>query len=161
MFNLPDKTLKSGEYYIVMLSGDSNLTNDSYIHANFKLSKIESLYLFKDNKKSLVYISDVPKKGYVKIVTSFTVLEKRNDNTSLLDVQIETGKTHQIRSHLAFLGFPIIGDGKYGKNEINKMFGKKTQMLCNYFLKFDFGTDAGILNYLHGVCISLDSNILF
>ena len=50
---------------------------------------------------------------------------------------------------------------KYGKNEINKMFGKKTQMLCNYFLKFDFCTDAGILNYLNGVCISLDSNILF
>ena len=138
------------KHYLAMVYGIPNVTH-----------KRDVAYLFKDNKKSLVYISDVPKKGYVKIVTSFTVLEKRNDNTSLLDVQIETGKTHQIRSHLAFLGFPIIGDGKYGKNEINKMFGKKTQMLCNYFLKFDFCTDAGILNYLNGVCISLDSNILF
>lgn len=64
MFNLPDKTLKSGEYYIVMLSGDSNLTNDSYIHTNFKLSKIESLYLFKDNNIiDSVMISNIPN-GY-------------------------------------------------------------------------------------------------
>lgn len=118
-------------------------------------------YLFKDNNKSMVYISDTPKKGYVKIITSFSVLEKRNDNTSILDVQIETGKTHQIRAHLAHLGYPIIGDGKYGKNTINKCFNKKSQMLCSYILKFDFKSDSGILNYLDSRSFVLDNAIAF
>ena len=114
-----------------------------------KDTQILQAYLFKDRKKSQVYISDEPKKGYSKIITSYTVLEKYPDNTSLLDVEIQTGKTHQIRAHLSHIGLPIIGDGKYGNYEINKKFNCKTQKLISYKLKFNFKEDSGILNYLN------------
>lgn len=115
-------------------------------------------YLFKDSSKSLVYISDVPKKGYLKIITSYSLIESIN-NTSLLDVEIETGRTHQIRAHLSYIGLPIIGDGKYGINEINKKFKAKTQKLVSYKLKFNFVKDSGILNYLNGKSFEIDAKL--
>ena len=114
-----------------------------------KSTKLEG-YLFKDRKKSAVYISDVPKKGYQQIITEYTIIETYENNTSLLDVKIETGRTHQIRAHLAHIGYPIIGDGKYGINQINKQMGYKYQQLCHYKIKFKFTTDGSILNYLNG-----------
>ena len=120
-----------------------------------KQDRLEA-YLFKDNKKSLVYISNEPKKAYQKIITSYKVIkENKKENTSVLDVNLETGRTHQIRAHLAFIGFPIIGDGKYGKNEINKKYKQKTQLLESYSLKFNFTSNSGILEYLNNKTISL------
>ena len=119
-----------------------------------KKARLEA-YLFKDNKKSIVYISDNFKTGYSKIITSYSVIKEYDNNSSLLEVEIETGKTHQIRAHLAHIGCPIIGDGKYGINSVNKDFGFKFQQLKAYELTFNFQTDAKCLNYLNEKTFSL------
>lgn len=107
-------------------------------------------YLFKDTKKSLVYISNDRKKGYQEIKTSYNLIscDKKN-NLALLDIQLHTGRTHQIRAHLSHIGYPILGDGKYGINKINKTFHITTQALCSYSITFHVNSSYKKLRYLN------------
>ena len=104
-------------------------------------------YLFKDEKKNRVFVSDSPKPGAKTCQTNYRVLAKRKD-LSLVECELITGRTHQIRAQFAHAGHPLLGDGKYGK--LDKRFDRTYQALYSYKLTFCFTTDAGELSYLNG-----------
>ena len=104
-------------------------------------------YLFKDAVKNRVYVTDTPKPGAKSCQTNYKVLDSRN-GLSLVECELITGRTHQIRAQFAHAGHPLLGDGKYGK--LDKRFDRTYQALYSYKLTFLFTTDAGSLNNLNG-----------
>ena len=122
------------KFYVAEVVGNLNTQKKTFV-----------AYLQKDSETSFVKVFQNPQKGAIEIKTSIKTLKNASES-SMVEVELLTGKTHQIRAHLAFLGHPIIGDGKYGKNEINKKFQQKRQKLACFKLKFDFvGVES--LNY--------------
>ena len=109
---------------------------------------IVTAYLMKDQKQNRVYLSPVSKPGYKTIVTEYQVLASKKE-FSLCEVNLHTGRTHQIRAHMAYLGHPLAGDGKYGKNAKDRQMGFPYQALTSYQLTFRFQEDAGLLQYLN------------
>lgn len=105
-------------------------------------------YLQKDSKSNQVTITDKKTSDNLTIKTKYKILDSFG-KMSLLEVDLLTGRTHQIRAHMAHIGHPLLGDGKYGINRENKKYGFKMQALYSYKLRFDFVEDAGTLNYLN------------
>ena len=110
--------------------------------------KIEC-FLLKNEAKNQVAVYHKPVSGAKTAVTLYKTLQSKGE-LSLVEVELLTGRTHQIRASFADLGHPLLGDGKYGKGDVNRRYGETRQALYSYYLRFDFPTDAGILEYLRG-----------
>ncbi len=111
-------------------------------------------YLLKDSEQSVVRISSEELPNSKRIVTRYKVLDEYQ-GLSLLTVELLTGKTHQIRAHLAHHNHPIVGDPLYGYASINKKLGIKTQILCAYRLVFSIKDASSIFAYMNGKTIEI------
>ncbi len=111
-------------------------------------------WLRKNSAENMVEISDEKRQGFKEIITKYRVLKKKNGN-ALLEVELVTGRTHQIRAHLSHIGHPLLGDGKYGINRAERTAGYKYQALYAYRLKFVFENSEGALGYLNGKSFEL------
>ncbi len=113
-------------------------------------------YLTKLSAENRVTVSERPQRGALTAITEYSVL-KSGGSLSLVECRLLTGRTHQIRAHMAHIGHPLAGDTKYGLNRDNKSLPFKYQALYSYKLIFDFQTDAGALNYLKGRCFTVEN----
>ena len=110
-------------------------------------------YLFKDAKKNRVFVTDTPQPGAKTCQTNYRTITSAN-GLSLVECELITGRTHQIRAQFAHAGHPLLGDGKYGR--LDKRFDRNYQALYSYKLTFQFTTDAGALAYLNGRSFQVD-----
>ena len=113
-------------------------------------------YLTKDGDANLVTVyKSRPDANDVKtIITKYKVL-KEKDGNALCEVELVTGRTHQIRAHMASIGHPLLGDGKYGINRDEKRFGYKYQALYSRYVRFDLKGENGEFEYLNGLVVSI------
>ena len=113
-------------------------------------------FLLKDEDKAQVKVFRKPVPGGKSAATLYKTL-KVNRGLSLVECELLTGRTHQIRAQFAAAGHPLLGDGKYGREKDNKQYGRFFQALYSYKLEFTVPTDAGILEYLRGKLFTVDN----
>ena len=113
-------------------------------------------FLLKDENKAQVKVFHKPVPGGKSAATLYKTL-KVNRGLSLVECELLTGRTHQIRAQFAAAGHPLLGDGKYGRERDNKQYGRSFQALYSYKLEFTFPTDAGILGYLRGRVFTVEN----
>ena len=112
-------------------------------------------WLFKDAVKNQVYAKPRQEPGASFAATDYRVLASR-DGLSLVSCRLHTGRTHQIRVQMAHAGWPLLGDGKYGRERVNRRYGESRQLLWSWRVRFDFTSPAGALDYLAGRCFTAD-----
>ncbi len=121
-----------------------------------KSSATLKAFIRKDAAKNQVRVFNHPVEDGRTAITEYSIIQKRGEH-SLLEINLHTGRTHQIRAHMAHMGHPVVGDKKYGTAEQNKGTGHRFQALCAYKLIFDFKTEADHLDYLHGKVVEIST----
>ena len=114
-------------------------------------------YLIKNDAENKVEIFDENVDGAREIHTEYKTVESFGWG-SILEINLHTGRPHQIRAHMAHIGYPVAGDGKYGNPGFNKKTGLNHQVLCAYKLTFDFDETESTLGYLNGKTVCLDKD---
>ncbi len=142
--NLRIKENKITKFYLCAVHGKMSKKNDTLTD-----------FLIKDSKSNKVRILKNKEKDAKEIITKYKVIDYNSQkDLSLLEVELVTGRTHQIRAHMSSINHSLLGDGKYGNIEQDKRIGYKHQALYSYKIRFENADDS--LKYLNNKEIQVD-----